>query len=916
MPRDRGKKTTMKNMKWERIVDKRVQRNGKIQYLVKWKGWDEDDNTWEVVSNINSKKLIEDYNKEHPETSEEEESSEEDYEVEAIVDKRKRRGKIQYLVKWKGWDEKDNTWEVQSNINCKELIEEFETKVKQNDKKDRLTTDDKLDANVENKGDAENEKEPETKNTGLSDENDEEYVVESILEKRTRRGKFEYLVKWKDWPEEENTWETQDKIDCDDLIDKYNEMLRQKEESKESNVTSSEEAKNDDTIPNVKPIAESTPIPNSHASALTKEMINKVTSEVERNDHSSTNDVEEELTKVMQHQKDLLQRQKDLIQSATETLRETSSLTQNDIKSSEMNQEKDLLQRQKDLIQSATDSLRESSSLTRNNIKSSDINREPTNNCADIDVEKSNFKENAEVKDDKRIHDESDSSGEESDDRNTRSGRSKSKSIERNTRNDIAPKPRDKRSMSQIFERKGDVYKMKIRSRSELPPKDRHMPHTKNVENNSQIVKQGNTDDISIADKQYKQLTLHVQKGGNVSLVQKGKKIDKQSKETEKESLGSKVIHKISLTKQRDGKDNLGKTIKDVRRPKEVCNDEKPSNDKQSINSTERDNECLLPSNEGGVDKFSTEQNKIENKIESKDIQEPDIGTELERKESDKQNVAISNYNNDHINDDASNKQASEPVKISLKPPLKRKEVESSDQQNQSKQAKVAESKTLSIPCYICKNMESKENMLNHLESIHNVDVGSVLCSVGKTKTKKRSRDTSQTKRAKKQKLEAKTFEKVKVKLEKVQIKQEKIDFDDDRMLSELISKRKQRKNDNLNKKVANNNTEEASTSDKNSEVEEEYEVQKIVDKRTKKNGKVEYLIKWKDWGNEANTWEPKENLQCHDLIEYFEQKRSGELEEDKNPPLAENKEGPAPSVYSWLVEGIKKSWSVLPSFT
>ena len=48
------------------------------------------------------------------------------YKVQKLVDKRKRKGKIEYLVQWFRCSSKENSWEPKSNIIDKTLIKDFE----------------------------------------------------------------------------------------------------------------------------------------------------------------------------------------------------------------------------------------------------------------------------------------------------------------------------------------------------------------------------------------------------------------------------------------------------------------------------------------------------------------------------------------------------------------------------------------------------------------------------------------------------------------------------------------------------------------------------------------------------------------------------------------------------------------------
>ena len=67
----------------------------------------------------------------------------------------------------------------------------------------------------------------------------------------------------------------------------------------------------------------------------------------------------------------------------------------------------------------------------------------------------------------------------------------------------------------------------------------------------------------------------------------------------------------------------------------------------------------------------------------------------------------------------------------------------------------------------------------------------------------------------------------------------------------------------------------------------EEYEVEKILDKRVNKSGFTEYLVKWRSYEDpEENTWEPVDNLgDAEKAIKVFEKEQEIKTMSPPSPP-------------------------------
>ncbi|XP_059408026.1 chromobox protein homolog 1a isoform X1 [Carassius carassius] len=143
------------------------------------------------------------------------EEEEEEYVVEKVLDRRVVKGRVEFLLKWKGFSDEDNTWEPQDNLDCPDLIAEYMQKHKPNDKKE---------SSVKRKGESDTDGGEDSRPKKRKDEQDKPrgfargLEPERIIGATDSSGELMFLMKWKNSDEADLVPAKEANVKCPQVV--------------------------------------------------------------------------------------------------------------------------------------------------------------------------------------------------------------------------------------------------------------------------------------------------------------------------------------------------------------------------------------------------------------------------------------------------------------------------------------------------------------------------------------------------------------------------------------------------------------------------------------------------------------------------------------------------------------------------
>lgn len=150
-----------------------------------------------------------------PAIDEEDEENEEEFTVEKVVDSRVRNGRKEYLLKWKGYPDSENTWEPEANLDCPDLIAEFERERTERKKKE---AEKKRKTNGEVEGSQKKKKKVAEDDDNKPRGFDRGLQPERIIGATDSSGELMFLMKWKDSDEADLVPSRQANVKCPQIV--------------------------------------------------------------------------------------------------------------------------------------------------------------------------------------------------------------------------------------------------------------------------------------------------------------------------------------------------------------------------------------------------------------------------------------------------------------------------------------------------------------------------------------------------------------------------------------------------------------------------------------------------------------------------------------------------------------------------
>uniref|UniRef100_A0A1B6JML9 Heterochromatin protein 1 n=1 Tax=Homalodisca liturata TaxID=320908 RepID=A0A1B6JML9_9HEMI len=160
-----------------------------------------------------------------------EEEGEEEFSVEKVLDCRIKNGKTEYLLKWKGYSDEDNTWEPEENLDCPELIQEFKDSRKKRDSNKRQQDSNKEEGPKQpkkKKTEKEDTKTQPKKKVIIEEDNrprgfERNLEPEKVIGATDASGELMFLMKWKGTDEADLVPARQANVRCPQVVIQFYE---------------------------------------------------------------------------------------------------------------------------------------------------------------------------------------------------------------------------------------------------------------------------------------------------------------------------------------------------------------------------------------------------------------------------------------------------------------------------------------------------------------------------------------------------------------------------------------------------------------------------------------------------------------------------------------------------------------------